>query len=160
MAIVPMYANKKLPSRAKYGFEDFDKIFDNFFHNAIVNTATPQQAASELSVALDIAESDKAYLVTADLPGLQDKDIDLSLEDGLLTLSGRKETVVEEENEELKLHRTERRFGSFKRVLQLPADADENAITAELKHGVLQIEISKLKDTRKDVKSIKVKSVK
>lgn len=123
--------------------QEMDRIFDNFFNDAFGRAplGTAMASMSPLALQLDISETDKAYVVTAELPGLEEKDVDITLTDGILTLKGEKQQ--EEEKEGKTFHRIERRYGSFKRTLQLPGDADENAINATMRNGVLQIEIGK-----------------
>lgn len=123
--------------------QEMDRIFDSFFGDAFGRAplSTAVSSLSPMALQLDIAETDKAYVVTAELPGLEEKDVDITLTDGILTLKGEKQQ--EEEKEGKTFHRMERRYGSFKRVLQLPGDADENAISATMKNGILQIEIGK-----------------
>lgn len=162
MTLVPMTTRTRKSRPSRTGFEDFDRIFDNFFHNAIVNTApsaNASQGLSSLPVSLDISETETSFLIEAELPGLDEKDIDLTIEDGVLTLSGHKETIVEEDDKALKRHRVERRFGEFKRVLQLPENADQKKVDAHLKNGVLQIDIAKRKEPEKDIRNIKVKKL-
>ena len=158
MSLVPLYKHKNLSRRSGAGLSDFDRIFDNFFHNAISSMTAPHTSASGLTVSLDVKETETSYRITAELPGIEEKDIELTLEDGVLTLSGEKTEEHDESNETL--HKIERRYGQFKRVLQLPSDADDRTVDAKLKNGVLFIEIAKLKEAKKDIKRINIKSVK
>lgn len=169
MTLVPMTTRTKKSPRTLSGFEDFDRIFDNFFHNALTNSVTNSvtgsapmaagQGLSALPVSMDISETESAFLIEAELPGLDEKDIELTIEDGVLTLFGHKETVVEDDDNKRKRHRVERRFGEFKRVLQLPENADDKKVGAELRNGVLHIEIAKRKEPEKDIRNIKVKKI-
>lgn len=136
---------------------EMDRVFDNFFSDALPRVPfgmLPTMMPSTLD--LDVAETDKAYLITAELPGLEDKDIDLTLSDGILTLKGEKKQ--EEETEGKTFHRIERRYGSFQRVLQLPGDADDKAVKATMKNGVLQIEIGKNEKAKLSSKKIAIKA--
>jgi HSP20 family protein len=166
MTLVPLTRKSSSPVSARparailgSGFDDFDRVFDNFFRNALSNTvshASPLAGASvtDMAVHMDISETEKTYEIKADLPGLSDEDIDLSVADGYLTLSGERSSETEEEG--TKMHRLERRYGSFQRVLQLPADADEGKIKAHMKNGVLNIEIMKIKEKVKEPKKINI----
>ena len=136
---------------------EMDRVFDNFFSDALPRVPfgmLPAMTPDTLN--LDVAETDKAYMITAELPGLEDKDIDLTLSEGILTLKGEKRQ--EEETEGKTFHRIERRYGSFKRVLQLPGDADEKAVKATMKNGVLQIEIGKNEKVKPSSKKIAIKA--
>jgi len=138
------------------GFEDFDRLFDGMFRNALTNLSAPAASVTDLALRMDVSETDKAYIVKADLPGVEEKDVEITLDDGILTISGEKHAETEEEGKTF--HRTERSYGSFRRSLSLPPDADESAISAHVKHGVLQIEIGKTKQAQKTARKIEVQS--
>lgn len=136
-------------------FDDLDRVFDNFFRNAMTNVHLPSAAAlTSVPVRMNISETDKAYTVTAELPGLEQKDIELTLDEGLLTISGEKSEESEEEGKTF--HRVERSYGKFTRTLQLPADADENGITASMKNGVLSVTVAKMAKPEKTQKRIEI----
>lgn len=137
------------------GFDDFDRVFDNFFKNALTNLSVPAVAAGDVALRMNVSESENAYHVEAELPGVDEKDVELTLKDGILTLSGEKQS--ESETKDKKFHRIERTYGSFRRSLQLPADADENGVEAHMKDGVLAIEIGKIKEAQKEAKRIDIK---
>ena len=125
---------------------EMDRIFDSFFGDALPQSPLSAVAGNAVTspvigLSMDVAETNKAYIISADLPGLVEDDIDLSVADGVLTLKGEKKQ--ETETGDKTFHRIERSYGSFRRVLQLPSDADESAISATMKNGVLTIEIAK-----------------
>lgn len=155
MTLVP-FRHARTPAARSGNFDDFDRIFDNFFRNALTNMSGPAPSVSDMSVRMDISETDKAYYVHADLPGIDEDKIDISVEDGLLTISGEKEQESEEEGRSF--HRVERSYGSFQRTLQLPSDANEDKIKANMKKGVLELEIPKTKEAQKQAKRIAIKS--
>ncbi len=130
---------------------EMDRIFDSFFGVAFNRTS-----AMSAPLNLDVAETDKSYVVTAELPGLEQKDIDLTIADGILTLKGEKRQ--EEESGDKTFHRTERSYGSFKRILQLPSDADEQKVNATMKNGVLEIEIGKNEKAEPSARKIDIKT--
>jgi HSP20 family protein len=104
--------------------------------------------------AIDIVEKDKAFEVTAELPGLDVKNIDLQLSDNVLTIKGEKQ---EEKEETAKDHYiSERRYGSFRRSLQVPDSIDTNKIEASFKGGVLTVTLPKSPDAQKNQKTIPV----
>lgn len=136
---------------------EMDRVFDGFFSDALPRVPFGMlPAITPDTLDLDVAETDKAYLITADLPGLEDKDIDLTLNEGILTLKGEKRQ--EEETEGKTFHRMERRYGSFRRVLQLPGDADDNAVRATMQNGVLKIEIGKNEKAAPSSRKIEIKA--
>ncbi|MGY4314090.1 Hsp20/alpha crystallin family protein [Bradyrhizobium sp. JR3.5] len=104
--------------------------------------------------AIDIVEKDKAFEVTAELPGLDVKNIDLHLSDNVLTIRGEKQ---EEKEEKAKDHYvSERRYGSFRRSLQVPGTVDIDKIEAHFKGGVLTVTLPKSPEAQKKQKTIPV----
>ena len=104
--------------------------------------------------AIDIVEKDKAFEVTAELPGLDVKNIELQLSDNVLTIKGEKQ---EEKEEKAKDHYvSERRYGSFRRSLQVPAGVDADKIEASFKGGVLTVTLPKSPEAQKKQKTIPV----
>ena len=89
----------------------------------------------------DIVENDKEYLIKADLPEVRKEDIDISVENGVLTLSG--ERRVEKSTDNEKEHRRETFYGRFARSFALPEDVDQTQISAETKDGVLKVRLPK-----------------
>lgn len=158
MTILPyrQFRGSGAPARCGTGLTDIDRVFDNFFRNALTNLSGPPAALGDLSLRLDVTETDKAYTVKADLPGMEEKDVAITLEDGVLTISGEK--TQEQEEEGKTFHRIERSYGTFRRALTLPADADETGIAAHMKNGVLEIEIAKAPEAPKSAKRIEVKA--
>lgn len=92
--------------------------------------------------ALDIYETEDRFVVTIELPGIDPKDVDVSVEDSTLTVSG--ERRFSEEVKEESFHRVERRYGSFVRSLSLPQTANTDEIQASFDKGVLEIEVPKV----------------
>ncbi|MDH5480028.1 MAG: Hsp20/alpha crystallin family protein [Nitrosomonas sp.] len=98
-------------------------------------------ATAEWAPAVDIKEEPERFLIHADIPGVKPEEIDVSMEDGVLTIKGEKKTEAETEKEGYK--RVERTYGSFYRRFSLPDTANPDAISAVSKHGVLEIVIPK-----------------
>lgn len=97
--------------------------------------------SAEWSPSVDIKEMDDQFVLQADIPGVKPEDIEVTMEKGVLTIRGEKETEAKTEKEGYK--RVERSYGSFYRRFSLPETADADAISANSKHGVLEITISK-----------------
>jgi len=95
----------------------------------------------ELAVPIDVIEKEDHIEVRADVPGLEEKDLDVSLHDGYLTLKGEKRE--EKEEKEADYHRIERRYGAFTRTVGLPDYVDTEKATAEYKKGVLTVKLPK-----------------
>ena len=113
---------------------ELDRMFNT---NATAYTDT----ATDWVPAVDIKEAKDAYEVVADVPGVEPKDIDVSLEDGVLTVKGERKS--ESNNEGEGFTRTERTYGSFYRRFTLPDTADADNISAKTEHGVLKLHIPK-----------------
>jgi len=98
-------------------------------------------ATAEWAPAVDIKEETDKFMIIADIPGVKPEDIEVSMEAGVLTVKGKKESETKTEKEGYK--RVERTSGSFYRRFSLPDSADGDAINAKCKHGVLEIVIPK-----------------
>jgi HSP20 family protein len=113
--------------------QEMDRLFEDFFDG--------RRAGGErmLEPSVDIAESKKAYRIEVEVPGIDPKDIEVHVDDGMLIISGEKQQETEDEDEGF--HRVERRYGRFRRTLSLPDDADGDRIQADARRGVLKIRI-------------------
>jgi len=151
--IVPSYGNpvERLHS-------DIDQLFESFFRGFPVSPFSTRGRTSEFGSLLlpqvDIAEGKKDYTITVEVPGVEEKDIDITLEDGTLTIRGEKQ--YEKEDKEKEYHRIERSYGSFQRVISLPTDADENEVKAKFKNGVLTLTIGKNPSAKPPVRKIAI----
>jgi HSP20 family protein len=103
-----------------------------------------QATTAAWAPALDISERKDAYLVTVELPGVQADDLQVTLEDGLLTIQG--ERHFAQESSEQQFHRVERRYGAFRRSITLPAHVMAEGIEASADNGVLQIVVPKMEE--------------
>ncbi len=102
--------------------------------------------------AVDIAEDSDAVTITAEVPGMSKEDLDVSIEDGVLTLRGEKRE--EETSEGKNVHRVERRYGRFERRIQLPQTVDPEQVTAAYEDGVLKLTLPKVAAAK--ARSIKI----
>ena len=116
--------------------KEMDRLFDTTQNNEGSNIAT-----SDWTPAVDIKETENAFEIHADIPGVDPKDIDVHMEKGMLTIKGERESETKEEREGYK--RVERSRGTFYRRFSLPDTADADKISANSKNGVLQISIPK-----------------
>jgi HSP20 family protein len=103
-----------------------------------------QATTAAWAPALDISERKDAYLVTVELPGVEADDLQVTLEDGLLTIQG--ERPFAQESSEQQFHRVERRYGAFRRSITLPAHVMAEGIEASADNGVLQIVVPKMEE--------------
>jgi len=136
------------------GFErmrrDIDRLWDSFFEGGLRRRAEEE---GEWLPALDLAETDNEIVVKAEVPGMDPKDIDISLSDGMLTIKGEKKQ--EREEKESDYHLVERSYGAFSRSVQLPKEVQREKISAAYKNGVLNITLPKSEEAKK--KEIKIK---
>jgi HSP20 family protein len=106
--------------------------------------------------AVDVTEDDSAYKITAELPGLEDKNIDITMSGDVLTLKGEKH--YERDEEDKNHHMSERGYGSFQRSFTLPDGINRDKIAAELSKGVLTITLPKTAEAQKPQKKIAIKA--
>jgi HSP20 family protein len=104
--------------------------------------------------AVDIAATDKAYEITAELPGMDEKNIEVKFADGVLTIKGEKKDEKEEKKKDL----SERSYGSFQRSFQVPDGVDTDKIEATFKKGILTVALPKSAESQKAAKKIDVKA--
>ena len=114
---------------------EFDRMMDSFF------TPPATVATPNLSLALDVAEDEHAYLVTAAMPGVKADDLDITLHKDVLTIKGHMRQ--EEEKEGVRYHLRERRYGEFSRSIRLPENVNAEAIEASHEDGVVTVRIPK-----------------
>jgi HSP20 family protein len=98
-------------------------------------------ATSDWVPAVDIKETEDSFVIVADIPGVKPEDIEVQMDNGVLTIKGEKQTENKEEHEDFK--RVERSYGSFYRRFSLPDTADPESVSAKSDHGVLEITVSK-----------------
>ncbi len=126
--------------------EQFNQLVDSLFGDASWSLDRPGSGSRELlQPRLDIFETDKEYRLSVELPGVERKDIDLSVDDDALIIRARKERTSKEVTDD-QYHRVERSFGRYERMLTLPADADGDKVSAELNNGVLEVTIPRRDD--------------
>jgi HSP20 family protein len=102
--------------------------------------------AEKWAPAVELVEKDNEYLLTAELPGIPKGDVDVAVEDNVLTLKGEKKTEFEEEKD--KMHFKERRYGSFERSFTLPRNVDATKIKAEFHDGIVKVHLPKGEETK------------
>lgn len=120
--------------------QEVERLFDNFGGRFGVS-ANMNGGNDMLSPRMDVAETDKAIELTAELPGLEEKDVDINLADNILTIKGEKKSQKEEKDKNFRL--VERHYGSFYRSIELPVGVKGDAIQASIAKGVLTVRISK-----------------
>jgi HSP20 family protein len=124
----------------------------------LLGRSTGREGREGVSIAdwmpsVDIVEDDKQYLIKAELPEVEKKDVHVTLQDGILTIAGQRTQEDEEKNK--RFHRVERAYGAFSRSFALPSDAAEDQVNAEFKNGMLLVRV--MKTAKAQPKPIEVK---
>jgi len=123
---------------------DLERLFGEDLFGPRVNWLGPWREAGRWYPPMDVEEADDHYLVTAELPGLAKGDIDLTVEDNRLVLSGEREWKGEED----RFHHRERAYGKFTRTYEFPAHVDAATVKAKFKDGVLTITLPKVEQAK------------
>lgn len=124
-------------------FDEFERVFNR-----------PVMRSNDWTVALDVSETDDLYTVKASLPGVSPDDVELTLEDNVLTIKG--EMKSDETVEEAKYHVRERRYGSFSRSIRFPVMVDSNGVGATYENGVLTLSVPKAEEVKPKRIEIKI----
>ena len=149
--------------------QEVDRLFDNFFSGFTMGPfgrrrfdIEPLRRVESLIPGwdlawpkMDVVESDKTYRVGIELPGMDEKDVDITIDDGVLTIQGEKREEKKEEKEDYRL--TERHFGAIKRSFRLPETVDQDKIDAAFEKGVLTVTLPKTGKPRQDVRKVAIK---
>ena len=117
---------------------EMDRVLDRFFEPKWEEYA----ALGEWAPSLDLSESKEAFVVKAEVPGMEPRDIQVSLQENLLTIKGEKKQEKEEKDE--RYHRVERNYGAFARSVRLPVAVDGSKVDARFKNGLLTVTLPKM----------------
>jgi HSP20 family protein len=123
--------------------EDVSNHLNRIFRRSSdsVQASRESMTVADWSPSADITETDTAYLIKAEIPGVNKQDVKVSVQDGMLTIQG--ERKMEKEEKGKKFHRVECSYGSFVRSFRMPDDVDENSVNAEFKDGMLNVTLPK-----------------
>ena len=141
-----------------------DRLFDDFggglWRSPFRGSFGLPSQRTELNLsaipAVDVSDTDKAYEITAELPGMDEKNVDVKLINGVLTIKGEKQDDKEEKKKDYYMR--ERSFGSFQRSFQVPEGVDTDKIEANFKRGILAVTLPKSAEAQKAEKKIAVKA--
>jgi len=139
-------------------FDALRKSIDGAFQDWGKGLATSE--ISDFSVSSNVSETDKEICITAELPGIEEKDIDVSISGDRITIKGEKKSEQEEKNEDdgREFHRVERSYGSFQRSMTLPFKIDSDKVTADFKNGVLTVNVPKPPEQIQQTNKIEIKT--
>jgi HSP20 family protein len=138
-------------------FQEFENLLDRYSKssgNVMRGPSSSDLSFADWAPSVDIDEQDDKYVIKADLPGVEKKDIDVKLENGMLSIRGEKHTESESGNG--KRHRTERFHGTFARSFTLPDSVDVDNVDASYKDGVLTLAIPKKEQAKPKAIDIKI----
>ena len=136
---------------------EMDRLFDTFLGRSFFGRPAPSgsaEPATTLAPNVDIRENDKEIIVEAELPGIEEKDIQVTVRDGVLSLKGEKKSERDEKKDTY--HVIERSYGSFDRSFALPDSADQDQIKADFNKGVLRVVVPKRAEAAKAEKKIAI----
>lgn len=137
-SMIPVGQERNLMVRENNPFvvlqQEIDRLFSDF------GRGFPTFSTSVVP-RMDIAETDKVFELTAELPGLEEKDVEINFADGVLTIRGEKKSEKEQKDKDFRL--VERKYGAFSRVVELPNGVDPASIQASLVKGVLTVTVPK-----------------
>jgi HSP20 family protein len=143
--------------------QDMDRLFEEFERGLgwprsmfSIEPFWRRETSRAAAPAVDVAETDKGYEITAELPGLAEKDLEVKLANGVLTIKGEKQEEKEEKRKDYYI--SERRYGAFERSFRLPRGVDTDKVEASFKNGVLKIMLPKTAEAQKAEKKIAVKT--
>jgi HSP20 family protein len=168
---LPVQQGARTPARAGDPFDSLrnqvDRLFDEFsssfggfpFSRGWLGRHMPESLlpVSDFNLPeVDLVDTEDAYRMTADLPGMSEKDIELTVSEGVLTFKGEKKEERDERDKGYYL--SERRYGSFQRSFRLPADVDEAKLEATMKNGVLSVVLPKAAEAKSKAKKLSIKT--
>lgn len=136
--------------------KQMDRVFDEFWKDFPSLGLLGQTRQGAFSPRVDLTDTEHALKIAAEVPGMDEKDIDVTLTKDALTIKGEKKEEKEEKTSDY--YRTERSYGSFVRTIPLPAEVDPTKVQASLKKGVLMITLPKTSKAIQEAKKISVKA--
>ncbi len=151
-SLIPSFREKNVGDSFHSLHEEIDRVFNDFSKG--VPAAFGK--AGDRFPAIDVSETDKAVDITAELPGVDDGDVDVTLSDRALVIKGEKKT--ESDRTEKDWHVVERSYGAFKRMIPIPFDADPDAVEAHFENGVLTVHLPKPPEEAEKASRIAIKS--
>jgi HSP20 family protein len=133
---------------------EMDRLFDGFLSDWSGRTFLMDGQMGDFMPQIDMVETDKEVRLTAELPGMESKDVEVTFSQGVLHLKGEKRARHEEKGTDF--HRTECRYGAFERAIQLPVDIDADKAKATFKSGVLTVTLPKTAEAQSSRKRIPI----
>ncbi|MDH3638497.1 MAG: Hsp20/alpha crystallin family protein [Gammaproteobacteria bacterium] len=143
-------------SQPKWGIfsDDFDNLFEGFFRPM---RRTAEESGGGFTPAADIVEKESEYIVKVDLPGVRKEDVEVSINNGVLTISGETKYEKEEKDKEARVIRSERHLGRYVRSMQLGNAVDESKVQARYEDGVLEVVLPKTQKVKPKKVAVDIK---
>jgi len=135
---------------------EMNNLFDNFFRGFSVAPRGFAAGIGEFTPSIDVKENDKEYLIKAELPGVEEKDIDVTVTSDSVTIKGEKKE--EKEDKDKNYYYMERSYGSFSRVIPLDAEIESGKAEARFKNGILDIKIPKNQKAKEKGTKVSIKT--
>ncbi|CAD7023678.1 Hsp20/alpha crystallin family protein [Pseudorhizobium halotolerans] len=142
---------------------EIDRLFDSFLpsswrplERSVLASGLPSLSGWAVAPAVDVVEKESTFEISAELAGMDEKDIDVKLSNGFLTIRGEKQE--EREDKQKEYHVSERRYGSFQRTFKLPEGVDADKVEATFKKGILRIILPKNAEAKKNERKINIKA--
>lgn len=158
-----LWSRSDVPSRREEGHpffgiqRDMNRLFDDFFRGLdVAPLSAAREGLNRFIPSLDIRESDKEIHIQVELPGMDEKDVEVMLTDNTLTLKGEKKEEKEDKGNDY--YHMERSYGAFQRVIPLPEGIDAKKAEAKFRKGILSISLPKTEPTTAKAKKIEIKA--
>ena len=138
--------------------QQMDRLWEGFFERpfGLSPFFDAPSTLGDFAPRMDLSENNKEITITAELPGMEADDFQISLDHGVLTIQGEKR--AEKEEKDKRFHRVERSYGYFHRAIPLPGEVDQDKIDATYKHGVLKVRLPKTRSAPEKSQRIKINS--
>ncbi len=160
--LIPWKRNKNVSVNKSRSFHsslqnEVNRLFDNFGRNWDVDFPFNKEESSVFYPDINLSENENEYVVTAELPGMDEKDVNVELKNGGLTIKGEKKSESEAKKQNGYIY-SERTYGSFYRQIPLPEEIDPDSVEAKFKNGVLTITLPKTEKAKAGRKKIDIKA--
>jgi HSP20 family protein len=133
---------------------EMDRVFDSFLGRGSGMPSLQRSGGQSIMPSIDVRETDAEIVIEAELPGMDEKDVTVTLSGGILTLKGEKKSEREEKKDDY--HLTERSYGSFQRSFRVPETVDQDQVSADFEKGVLKVAMKKRPDAAAGEKHIPI----
>jgi HSP20 family protein len=146
-------SSETLPRRGFFG-DDFDNLFEGFFRPM---TRFPRDEDGSMMPAVDVIDEDSQYVVKAELPGVKREDIDVSINNGVLTINAERKMEEESKDEKGRVIRRESRYGQYLRTMTLDNSVDVKNVKADYTDGILKLVLPKAEEAKPQKIEVAVK---